>query len=181
MKLLEKITEIYDRIIDITAFLAGILVVFLMLVVVAEVSLRYFFGRPTTWTVEVAGYTMLFIAFLVAAWVLKRDEHVRMDLVLNRLSPRTQSLVNAFTSIIGAIVFLLITWFGVKATLYLWQVNYLTSTPLRAPKFIIVAIIFVGSFLLCIQFLRKTRSYFGSWRAPPEKKEKPIEKLEFKL
>ena len=181
MKLLAKIAKIYDRTIDIAAVFAGILVIFLMLIVGTEVSLRYFFGRPTTWTVEVAGYMMLYIAFLVVAWVLKRDEHVRMDLVITHLSPRIQSLVNTFTSIIGAIVFLLLTWFGVKATLYLWQVNYLTSTPLRAPKFIIVAVIFFGSFLLSMQFLRKTRSYLGGWRAPPEKEEKPIEKIEFRL
>ena len=178
MKLRAKVTKIYDRIIDITTLLAGILVIFLMLSVGLEVTLRYFFGSPTSWVVEVAGYILLYIPFLVAAWVLKREGHVRMDLVLNQLSPKTQSLVNAITSVIGAIICFVLTWFGVKATLYF--IGYQTPTILMVPKSIIIVIIPVGSLLLFIQFLRRTYSYSRSWRVA-EEEEMPIEKSEIRL
>jgi len=178
MKLRAKVTKIYDRIIDITTLLAGILVIFLMLSVGLEVTLRYFFGSPTSWVVEVAGYILLYIPFLVAAWVLKREGHVRMDLVLNQLSPKTQSLVNAITSVIGAIICFVLTWFGVKATLYF--IGYQTPTILMVPKSIIIVIIPVGSLLLFIQFLRRTYSYLRSWRIA-EEEEMPIEKPEVRL
>jgi len=178
MKLLAKVTKIYDRIIDITTLLAGILVIFLMLSVGLEVTLRYFFGRPTSWVVEIAGYILLYIPFLVAAWVLKREGHVRMDLVLNQLSPKSRSLVDAITSVIGAIICFVLTWFGVKAALYF--IGYQTPTILMMPKSIIIAIIPVGALLLFIQFLRRTYSYLGSWRAPA-KVEEPIEKPEVRL
>ena len=61
MKLLAKAIKIYDRIIDISVILAGILVIFLMLSVSFEVALRYFFAHPTSWVVEIAGYILLYI------------------------------------------------------------------------------------------------------------------------
>jgi TRAP-type C4-dicarboxylate transport system permease small subunit len=170
------VTRIYERTIDIAAFLAGVLLIFLMLSVTLEVALRYFWGRPTSWVVEIAGYILLFIPFLVAAWVLKREGHVKMDLVLSRFSMKTQSLVNAITSIVSAIICLVLTWFGAKAALYF--IGYQTPTVLMLPKSMIIAIIFIGSFLLSIQFLRRAYGYLGSWRTP-EKEGDPIVKSEF--
>ena len=161
MNLLNKVANIFDRTIDVATLLAGILIIFMMLSVGADVVLRYFLGRPIGWVKEVAEYILLYIPFLVAAWVLRREGHVKMDFVLNRFSPKTQSMVNAITSLISAVICFLLTWYGVKTTWYFFQVGYVTPTVLRVPKFIIIAVIFVGSFLLFIQFLRRTYSYLG--------------------
>ena len=178
MKVLAKFINIYDHIIDITTILAGILLIFLMLSVGLEVALRYFLGRPTSWVVEIAGYILLFIPFLVAAWVLKREGHVKMDLVLNLLSPQAKSLVNAITSLIGAIICFVLTLAGIKATVSF--IGYQTPTILMVPKSLLIAIIFVGSLMLFIQFLRRTWSYLGSWRTP-EREEEPLERPELRV
>jgi len=176
VKLLKKIIKIHGRTVEIATFFAGILLFFLMLSVGLEVVLRYFFNRPTIWVAEVSGYILLYITFLVAAWVLRREGHVKMDLVISRLSPKTQSLINAITSVVGAIIFLLLTWYGVKATWYLFQVHDLTATLMRVPKFIIVAIIPVGSFLFFTQFLRRAYNYLVCPGISLEKEEEPVEK-----
>ena len=162
MKFLMKASIIFDRIIDLTVILAAILLIFVTLSVGAEVVLRYLLGRPTVWVVEIAGYTLLYITFLVVAWVQRREGHVKTDLVLNRLNPMVQSVVNVITSLICTIVCFILTWYGAKTAWYFFQAGYPTPTPLRIPKFIIVAIIFVGSLLLFIQFLRTT---YGSLEA----------------
>ena len=165
IKLLKKIGKIYDRIIGITTILAGVLLIFLMLSVGWEVALRYFFGRPTSWVVEIAGYILLYIPFLVAAWVLKREGHVKMDLVVNRLSPRTQALTNMITSVLGAIFCLVVAWYGAGTTWDMFQRGIHRSTVLMAPVAPLIAIIPIGFFLLFIQFLRRTYKYLGGWRA----------------
>ena len=68
-----KLRILYNRIVDLGAILAGVLLIFLMLSVTLEVGLRYFLGRPTSWVVEICGYTLLYIPFLAAAWVLRTD------------------------------------------------------------------------------------------------------------
>lgn len=160
-----KLHKIYNRIIELGAIIAGVFLIFLMLSVTVEVALRYFLGRPTSWVMEICGYTLLFIPFLVAAWVLRGDGHVRMDLVLSMLSPRTRSLVYAITSFVSALICFLLTWYGIKVTMYFSKLGYKTPTVLMLPKSMIIAIVFVGSFLLAVQFLIETFNHLRSWRA----------------
>jgi C4-dicarboxylate transporter DctQ subunit len=136
-----------------------------MLSVGLEVSLRYFLGRPTSWVVEIAGYILLYIPFLVGAWILKKEGHVRMDLGLSFLSLETQHLVNTITSFIGALICLILTVYGIKVSWYFLSIGYKTPTVLMLPQGFIVSIIFGGSFLLFIQFLSRALSNYKKWKA----------------
>ena len=159
-----KLSKMYRRLIELGALIAGILLLFLMVSVTVEVAFRYFLGRPTSWVMEICGYILLFIPFLVAAWVLRRDGHVRMDLVLSIMSPKARSFVNAITSFISALICFVLTWYGVKVTIYFSKLGYKTPTVLMLPKSMIIAIIFVGSFLLAVQFLIDTYNHLRAWR-----------------
>jgi len=151
--------------------LAGILLIFITLIIGVSIASRYFLNRPMGWVTEISEYSLLYITFLVAAWVLKKEGHVKMDIVLTRLKPRTQSVTNVITSAISAVVCFILTWYGVRVTWELFQTGYPTPTILELPKFIIIAAIFIGSFLLFIQFLRRTCSYLGNWRASRDKEQ----------
>lgn len=159
-----KLILLYRRIIELGAVLAGVLLLFLMMSVTVEVALRYFLGRPTSWVMEICGYILLFIPFLVAAWVLRRDGHVRMDLVLSIMSPKARSFLNAITSLISALICFVLTWYGIKVTIYFSKLGYKTPTVLMLPKSALIAIVFVGSFLLAVQFLIETYNHFRAWR-----------------
>ena len=170
MSTLKRLAKLFDRIIGFMAILAGILLICAMLMVNGGIASRYFLGKPIGWVVEIAEYIILYIAFLVAAWVLKNDEHVKMDIVLNQLSPRIQSLMNMITSAISSLVCLIIFWYGIRVTWEFYQTNYFTPTLLELPKYIIISIIPLGSLLLFIQFVRRTYNYWRGWRMFREKK-----------
>jgi TRAP-type C4-dicarboxylate transport system permease small subunit len=150
-----KLNKIYDRILDITVILAGALLIFQMVSVCLEVVLRYFFNRPTTWVVEIAAYIVLWIPYLGAAWILRNDGHVRMDLLLGFVSPKIRLILNIFTSFIAAFICVILTWYGVKVVIDLYQTNFLTQTYLMLHKWPIIAVIPLSTFLLLIEFLRK--------------------------
>jgi TRAP-type C4-dicarboxylate transport system permease small subunit len=103
--------------------------------------------------------------FLTVSLTLKREGHVKMDLVLTRLRPGTQSILNIITSVIGIFICLVLTWYGTVVTWDYFQTGYYIGTMLMPPKAPIMLIIPVGSFLLLIQFLRRAYSYLESWRA----------------
>jgi C4-dicarboxylate transporter DctQ subunit len=165
MKIIQRLEWAYDWVLRIFVFLAGILLIFLMLSVGLEVCLRYFFGRPTSWVVEIAGYILLYIPFLVGAWVLKNEGHVKMDLFFNSLSGKTQYLLNGLTSIFGAMICFVLTFYGIKVSLYLADMDYKTPTILMLPKSLIIAIIFLGSFLMGLQFILRARASLQLWKA----------------
>lgn len=165
MVLLAKVLKIYDRVINVAAVLAGILILFLMTSVCWEVASRDLFGHPTSWVVEVAGYVLLYVPFLAAAWVLKEDGHVRTDLMLNFLRIKTRSLIDTITSFVSAGVCSVLSWFALKFTLYLYQVGYKTPTYLMVPKSIIVGVVFLGFLFLSIQFFRRSFSLLKEWKS----------------
>lgn len=166
MKLLPKGTNILDAVINLFIFLAGILFIYLMLSVFIEaVILRYFLGITTDWIREVAQYTLLFMTFLGTAWVLRNEGHVKMDLLLERLKPKPQALMNIITSVVAAIACLVVAWYGVRVTWDDIQTGYYMASALQPSSWFLMLIIPIGSFLLFIQFLRRISGFLRSWRA----------------
>jgi len=163
MKLITKLTTIFDRTIEALAVGAAVLIAYLIVSVALAVILRGF-RTGIEGLFESTEYSLLWLTFLGAAWVLREESHVKMDLLLTRLSSRNQTILNVITSIIGAIICLALTWFGVKVTWDNFQTGYFLHTVIAPPIYPILIIIPVGSFLLFIQFLRRTHRYLESWR-----------------
>ena len=177
MKRKVKPTAILDYAYKVMIIIASILLAFSTLSVSAEIVLRYFFNKPQVWVTEISEYIILYIAFLVVAWVLKEDGHVKVDLLLNRLNPRAQAMLNIITSGISAIVCLILTYYGLQVTVQLFQENYFTPTILHIPKFIFTAVIGFGLLLLFLQFLRNISRYWSNIRGEATKKEDHEETL----
>ena len=144
----------FDYVLKFFFILAGILIIYMMLSVCWDVVVRYIFNRPSLWVVDVASFALLFLTFLVAAWVLKRDGHVRMELIVDRLNPRDKLLVNGIMSVIAAVVFLLMTWYSANEELVLYQTQFQVNSVTRPLKYLIYFIIPLGSFLVSIQLVR---------------------------
>ena len=170
--LFRKAGNIFDKITRFTFILGYIFIAYMMLSVALEVVTRYFLNRSQGWIIETVEYSLVWIPFLGAAWILRKDEHVKMDFFKNWVSPRTWAVINVVTSILGAISFFIITWYGTQVTISLFESGELMTTllkPLKAPLYIIVPI---GSLLLFIQFLRRIFGYILEAREPtiPEDK-----------
>ncbi len=164
MQRLAKAGSLFDYINGFLVVIAAVLLVFIMLSICTEVVTRYFWNRPIFWVLEVSEYNLLFITFLGAAWLLRREGHVKMDMVLNRLSTRSATLLNIITSIIGTLACLCLTWYGIEATLYAYQDGSVIPTELGPPEFLILSIIPIGGLLLFIQFMRRTSGYVLKWK-----------------
>ena len=170
--ILVKTSTVYDWIIKLTTIISGFLILFMVFSISADVVMRYFFHTPIFWVDEFAGFMQLYIGFLVAAWVLKRDGHVKMDLVISRLNIKNQAILNAVTSLIGALVFIAIAWFSSAHTVYVFQLDHRTPTFMRVPVFAIIAAIPFGSLLLGIEFFVKSWGYLHVWRTFPKESHK---------
>jgi len=137
-----------------------------MLSVCWDVVMRYAFNRPSLWVVDVAAFGQLFLCFLVAAWVLKLNGHVKIDLILNALSPRAQLWLNASMYIIALIVFLVITIFSAQTEWVLYKTQFHVNAVTRPLKYIIYFIIPLGSLLVCIQLFRLSIDCFKKLKEP---------------
>jgi len=79
---MKKINALFDHLIDTLAVIAGIFIIFIMFAECYEVVARYFFRRPTVWSVEFCEYMLFLLAFLGTTWVLRKKAHISVTIVL---------------------------------------------------------------------------------------------------
>lgn len=98
-----------------------------------------------------------------------------MDLVLNQLQNRTQKALNIMTSLLGIIVCFILVLYGTQATLDHFVRGVPVIKYLEVPKFILLAIIPVGSFFLAFQFLLRIQRSLANLKkdAIQEEREAP--------
>jgi len=174
MKLMMKITNIFDHVLDAFTFFAGILLYFVVGLVFAGIIFRAV-GHPIAWITEVSEFSMIYVAFLIVAWVLRGEGHVSIDIVINRIRPRIQSLINTTTSALCVIICFILTWYGVLVTWKFYLNGQFAVSILEPPKYILLLIIPIGSALLFLQSLRRTYNHLRSWRTIADKKPTHIE------
>ena len=183
MKLWGKMTPIFDRTVGLLALLGCLSLVFIMLIVNAEVVMRYLLNRPILWATQITEYGLLWLTFLGTAWLLRKEGHVKMDIVLSQLNPKTQSVLNIITSIIGAVACLTLAWYGTQITWQYFQEGRRELSILSFALAPIMVIIPIGAFLLFVQFLRRTYGYFLGLGARDKQdlKTKAVDKPEIEL
>ena len=106
MGLRTRLAALADRIDGLTTMVgrgAAWCVLFITLVQVAVVLMRYALGLGSIWLQELIIYGHAALFMLAAALTLRVDRHVRVDIFYADASPRRKALVDMF----GALVFLL--------------------------------------------------------------------------
>lgn len=147
------VVSVHDRVISIMAYLAALLLFLLMLIICYEVVMRYLFRSPTGWVIEACEYALLYITFLGAAWLLRQDGHIRVDILFAFLNRKVSRVLNMTTSLVGAIACGFLLVYGVLSTWHHFQESTLVIQTLNTPKWVLLIIIPIGSFFLVLQFL----------------------------
>jgi len=160
MRSQQKASILFDRIVNAMAVLAGILMMLTLFLVCGDVSTKLVIGRSLPWVAEIVEYCLLWLTFLGTSWVLKQNAHIRMDMVVDRLNLRYQSLLNVVTSFLGAMVCLIIAWYSARVTWQHFQTGYKLLTFMTVPAALINFIIPIGFLLLTIQFVRRGHGFF---------------------
>jgi len=165
VKVLTRLNAIFDRAIDVMFYVASGLSLVIFFSTCIELFMRYFLNRPQIWAVEVTEYAMLYITFLGSAWLLREDGHVRIDLLLSFLNPKSQALLNSITSVFGVIVCSVLVFFGTWITWLHYQKGLTTFSAMELLKWPFLIVIPFGSLLLLIQFVRSVLAYWEKFKS----------------
>lgn len=149
-----KIDRVLDGIIKFFGIIAGIFFMTMALIVTYNVVMRYFVARPPVWAVETTEYIMVYATFLAAAWILSVDGHVKIDILVIRLSPKRQHILNMVVSFLGLVACALLGWHATKATYSLYTREVIMMKMMPWPKWVMIVPIPVGLLLTLIQFIR---------------------------
>ena len=139
-----------------SGLLSGLILICMGAMNAYEVISRYLFNSPTVWVMEVTIYLVMASTFFALAYVLKEKGHVRVDSVVNYLSPGTVSVLDACTSALGLLYLVVLDWESARITSDLYRTWEVSPTVLKVPLFIPNLFILIGSVLFTILFI----SYF---------------------
>jgi TRAP-type mannitol/chloroaromatic compound transport system permease small subunit len=113
---------------------------------------RYALNIGSNAWLEIQWYLNAAVFLLIAAWALKRNDHVRIDVIFGRLAPRTQAwidLLGAFFMLLPAT--LIIAWYSWPSLVNSIHVNEYSSDPgglIRWPVRLLIPVSFT---LLALQ------------------------------
>lgn len=96
-------THLLDRISEITGRLTAWLTLAMVIVTCIVVVMRYVFDAGLIWLQESVVWMHAFVFMVGAAYTLRHEDHVRVDIFYRSMDARRRALVDA----IGVIVFLL--------------------------------------------------------------------------
>ena len=155
-----KIEDYIDRISLWSGKIVRWLAIALAIVVLIEVIMRYVFNNPTDWEFDAAMWIYSTMFTGGAAYVLLIKEHIRVDVILNKLSQRTQLVLDLIYYIVFffPFAFVMIGW-GTKIAISstLTEEIYL-GEPIHPWRYVIP-----GAFLLLLlqavaEFIRLIKS-----------------------
>jgi len=100
---MEKFSRLVDNVTEISGNITSWATSLLVLIVVVDVAARYLFSESSVALQELEWHLFAFIFLGAAAYTLKQNEHVRVDLFYSKCSERKKAIIN----IIGVVLFLL--------------------------------------------------------------------------
>ncbi|MDD1784248.1 TRAP transporter small permease subunit [Enterovibrio sp. ZSDZ35] len=134
--------------------------VVLMLVIIINVLMRYLFGEGRI-EFEELQWHLYALGWLVGlSYCMVTDSHVRVDLLRDRFSLRTQAKIELFGMIILLFPFLiLVFWYAIPFFLYSWELGEVSAAPGGLPFrwFMKSALLFAFALLAIAAISRMSR------------------------
>ncbi len=129
----------------------GFTVVAVTLAVLYEVIARTTFGAPTQWGNETTIYLSAMAYLLAGGYALLHRRHVRIDVLYERLAPRTRARLDAFTFLFFVAYVVTLIWAGGTDAWNSFQIGETTSTPWNPPIWPVKMAIPLAGVLLLLQ------------------------------
>lgn len=152
---MQKFLHGIDTISEYVGRIFSYLIVILTLIISYETIVRYFFDNPTIWISETSNYLFGTFVVLGGCYTLKHKGHVAMDLLYNRLSFRTQALIDIITFFIFAAFMLALFTQGLDRAIAATQFMERSGSIWNPYLFPIKWVLPIGAFLLLLQGIAK--------------------------
>lgn len=155
MNALQAFARWVDRLNEKCGVFAGWLTAALVLVVCYDVFTRYVLNSSSIAVQELEWHLFAIIFLLAAAYTLKHDRHVRVDVIYVNVSEKTKAWINLFGSLIYLLPFsVLIIITSKNFVVNSFMLGEISRNPGGLPaRYILKACIPLGFFLLLLQGL----------------------------
>jgi TRAP-type C4-dicarboxylate transport system permease small subunit len=160
-----RLSGFCERLFAWLAWIAALLLLAMVALVTADIVLRNTLRTGFPWANEVTEYALYLTTLLTAPWLLRRGQHVRIDMVLVLVPARVAWLLEAAADIVGLAASLVLVWYGTNMTLQSARLGSLTIKNLVFPEWWLLWPLPVCFVLLALEFVLRFHRLTGGPRA----------------
>jgi TRAP-type mannitol/chloroaromatic compound transport system permease small subunit len=154
-----KVVKKFYRGIDFLAkgglYFSSAIIFFMTFTTFFDASARRFFNSPIAGVIELNEVLLVFTIFFAMGWTQIIHEHIQVEILYERFSKKTQSILIIITS---SISLLLVGALAYQSSLAAWEA-YITQDfqvgSIKYPLWPGKAAVPIGSLILCLQLLRE--------------------------
>ncbi|MEP7282976.1 MAG: TRAP transporter small permease [Rubrivivax sp.] len=114
------------------------------------VVMRYGLNRPPVWTDDAVGLLLVMIVMGAAAQVLRRGEHIGVDLLTERLGPRAARWAQAWAMVAALLVSIILVANGWQTAMQSRQFGIVTEGQLEWPVWPLMLLLPAGGLLMAL-------------------------------
>ncbi|USG66788.1 TRAP transporter small permease subunit [Brevibacillus ruminantium] len=159
MKFFQLLYDWSDRLIRLGGMIAGAFIVLTTGMIFFEIVSRSLFNAPTTWATELSIYAIIGSCFFGAAYAVRVDAHIKVDLLLHNVSASIRRWMLIVSAGIGLFFSLFFSFFGFEHVKQSMELGFTSASLLQIPMYIPEMLLPIGGILLCLAFLLQLIDY----------------------
>ena len=137
---------------------AAIVLGAMALLVTLDVVMRNVGLGTLAWVNEVSEYSLPVATLLIAPWLLHRNQHVRLDVLLALVPKKLSRLLERCCDVIGIAICAVFIWYSVRLILDSSRLGSMVVKTLAIPEWWQYALVPVCFALLAVEFARRLRA-----------------------
>ena len=163
---MERLSQVYGRLLDGMLLMACFLLLAMTFLIGFDVLLRNVGAGGIPPSNELSEYGLYLITILSAPGLLRRGQHIRIDIVLRALPPRVAWILEWVGDIVGIVCCLYFVWYGARVTLASYLSGSVSIKTLVLPEWWILIPMPVCFLMITIEFIFRMRQLALSERMP---------------
>jgi TRAP-type mannitol/chloroaromatic compound transport system permease small subunit len=118
-----------ERLVDAVGRAASWLTLAIVVLMAAGVLLRYAFSYGSVWAQELEWHLLAPLVLFGMTYALQKGDHVRVDVLYARYSPRGQAAVDLLSAIFAVIMAVLVIRYSIRFVEQSYVINEISSDP----------------------------------------------------
>ncbi|HET7763457.1 MAG TPA: TRAP transporter small permease [Burkholderiales bacterium] len=165
-----RLEAAYGRLLEAFALVACALVLGMTLMICADVLLRNVRIIPGVagleWSNEISEAALYLVTMLTAPWLLRRGQHIRVDVLLRAVPKRVGWVFEWVTDVVGLACCLVISWHGARAAIASYKAGSMSIKTLITPEWWLLSVLPVAFLALSLEMMFRMRRLAIGERAP---------------
>lgn len=124
-------------------------------IILYEVIARFVFNSPTIWAHETTSLVFGTYAVLGGAYCVVHDQHIKVDVLWARLSPRNKAITDLISSSLSLGLLVGILWFAIPWAWHSLQTLERSETVFGPPHYPFKMFLVIASFWLLLHLVAK--------------------------